>query len=282
MNYLGLNDLIKRSLEEDIGYGDITTLSLIPADQIAEGIFYAKSAGVIAGIEVSQAVFRYLDPEVHVEIIKHDGEEISSGDTIAIVRGKSRALLTGERTALNYLQRLSGIASQTRQMVEMIKYSKAELLDTRKTTPGLRVLEKFAVAIGGARNHRFGLYDGVMIKDNHIKAAGGIQKAVSLARQKVPHTVKIEVEVENLTQLAEALEARADIIMLDNMDLTTMKEAVAIVNGRALLEASGGIKAVDLVEVSKTGVDFISMGALTHSAVSLDISFDITEVQSGA
>ncbi len=281
MNYLGLNDLIKRSLEEDIGYGDITTLSLIPAEQTAEGIFYAKGAGVIAGIEVSRAVFRCLDPEVHMEIIKSDGEEVKSGDTIAIVRGKSRALLTGERTALNFLQRLSGIASQTRQMTEMIKYSKAELLDTRKTTPGLRVLEKFAVAIGGARNHRFGLFDGVMIKDNHIKAAGGIQKAVSLARQKVPHTVKIEVEVENLAQLEEALEARADIIMLDNMDFVTMKEAVAIVNGRALLEASGGIKAAQLSEVAKTGVDFISMGALTHSAVSLDISFDITEVQSG-
>ena len=178
---------------------------------------------------------------------------------------------------MNFLQRLSVIASHTRQMTEMIKYSKAELLDTRKTTPGLRVLEKFAVAIGGAHNHRFGLYDGVMIKDNHIKAAGGIQKAVSLARQKVPHTVKIEVEVENLAQLEEALEARADIIMLDNMDIVTMKEAVAIVNGRALLEASGGIKAAQLSEVAKTGVDFISMGALTHSAVSLDISFDIIE-----
>lgn len=279
MNYLGLNDLIKRCLEEDVGYGDITTRSLIPASQVAEGIFYAKDTGIIAGIEISQAVFRYLDPDVEMQILKADGEAVKHGDTIAIVKGRSQALLTGERTALNFLQRLSGIASQTRRLTELIKYSKAELLDTRKTTPGLRVLEKYAVAVGGARNHRFGLYDGVMIKDNHIKAAGGIQKAVSLARQKVPHTVRIEVEVESLAQLEEALEARADIIMLDNMDPATMKEAVAITNGRALLEASGGIKEDHLPEVAKTGVDFISMGALTHSAISLDISFDILEVQ---
>lgn len=275
MIYPGLNDLIKRCLEEDIGHGDITTMSLIPAEQISEGLFYAKSTGIIAGIEVSRAVFQYLDPQINMQIIKNDGDEVKAGDTIATVQGQSRALLTGERTALNFLQRLSGIATQTRQMAELIKYSKAELLDTRKTTPGLRVLEKYAVSVGGARNHRFGLYDGVMIKDNHIKAAGGIQKAVSMARQKVPHTVRIEVEVENLEQLQEALEARVDIIMLDNMDIATMKEAVTLVNGQALLEASGGITAATLSEVAKTGVDFISMGALTHSAVSLDISFDI-------
>ncbi len=277
MNYLGLNDLIKRCLEEDIGYGDITTMSLIPADQFSVGQFYAKDSGIIAGIEVSRAVFQHLDPEIIIETIKKDGDPVNPGDIIAIVRGRSRALLTGERTALNFLQRLSGIASHTHNMVELIKYSKAELLDTRKTTPGLRVLEKYAVSVGGARNHRFGLYDGVMIKDNHIKAAGGIQKAVSLARKRVPHTVKIEVEVESLEQLQEALEAKADIIMLDNMDIVTMKEAVVLVNGQALLEASGGIKAAALAEVAKTGVDFISMGALTHSAISLDISFDLVE-----
>jgi len=275
VNYLGLNDLIKRSLEEDIGHGDITTMSIIPDEQMSAGIFYAKDAGIVAGIEVSRAVFQYLDPTVEVEIIKQDGDVVQRGDTIAIVRGKSQALLTGERTALNFLQRLSGIASKTHHMVELIKYSKAELLDTRKTTPGLRVLEKYAVAVGGARNHRFGLYDGVMIKDNHIKAAGGIQKAVSLARKKVPHTVRIEVEVESLEQLREAMEAKADIIMLDNMDIATMKEAAALVNGQVLLEASGGITEATLSEVAKSGVDFISMGALTHSAISLDISFDI-------
>lgn len=279
MQYLGLNDLIRRSLEEDIGYGDITTNSLVPAGQMAHGIFYAKDTGIIAGIKVSEAVFQTLDPEVQVQILKQDGDAVKPGDTIAIVTGRTRALLTGERTALNFLQRLSGIASQTRQLVDLIKEYKTELLDTRKTTPGLRVLEKFAVGVGGARNHRFGLYDGVMIKDNHIIAAGGIKPAVVLARQKVPHTVKIEVEVESLTQLQEALEAGADIIMLDNMDIAAMKEAVEITGGRALLEASGGIKAANLAEVASTGVDFISMGALTHSAVSLDISFDITEVK---
>ncbi|HZK86534.1 MAG TPA: carboxylating nicotinate-nucleotide diphosphorylase [Syntrophomonas sp.] len=275
MNYLGLDDLIKRSLEEDIGYGDITTLSVVPAEQISEGLFIAKTAGVIAGLEVARAVFRQLDPEIIFTGLIKDGDAVQSGETIAKVRGRSRALLTGERTALNFLQRLSGIASQTRQWVEIIKDSQASLLDTRKTTPGLRVLEKYAVAVGGARNHRFGLYDGVMIKDNHIIAAGGIHKAVSMARASVPHTLKIEVEVENLDQLQVALTAKADIIMLDNMDPATMKAAVAIVKGRALLEASGGIKAANLLEVAQTGVDFISMGALTHSAFSLDISFDI-------
>lgn len=279
MQYLGLNDLIRRSLEEDIGYGDITTNSLVPAEQMAQGIFFAKDPGIIAGIKVAEAVFQYLAPEIQMQILKQDGEAVEPGDTIAIVKGQSRALLTGERTALNFLQRLSGIASQTRQLVDLIKDYRTDLLDTRKTTPGLRVLEKFAVGVGGARNHRFGLYDGVMIKDNHIVAAGGIRNAVMLARQNVPHTVRIEVEVENLDQLQEALAACADIIMLDNMDIATMKKAVAITDGRALLEASGGIKAAYLTEVASTGVDFISMGALTHSAVSLDISFDITEVK---
>jgi nicotinate-nucleotide pyrophosphorylase (carboxylating) len=277
MYYLGLNDLIKRALEEDVGYGDITTQSLVPPEQMARGIFIAKSPGIVAGIKVSQAVFAYLDPEVEFDAIKSDGDEIQPGDVIAVVRGKARILLTGERLALNFLQRLSGIASKTRKMVDMIKYSKAELLDTRKTTPGLRVLEKYAVGIGGARNHRFGLSDGVMIKDNHIKIVGSIQKAVSTARQKVPPTIKIEVEVETMEQLQEALESHADIIMLDNMDIYEMIEAVNIVGGRALLEASGGINEANLTEVAKTGVDYISMGALTHAASSLDISFNIVE-----
>ena len=277
MNYLGLDDLIKRSLEEDIGYGDITTMSVVPAEQISEGLFIAKAAGVIAGLEVAGAVFRHLDPQAVFTSLIKDGDTVPGGTIIASVQGRSRALLSGERTALNFLQRLSGIASLSRQLTEIIKDSPAELLDTRKTTPGLRVLEKYAVAVGGARNHRFGLYDGVMIKDNHIIAAGGIGKAVSMARARVPHTLKIEVEVEDLEQLQEALEAGADIIMLDNMAPAVMKEAVSIVQGRALLEASGGIKAVNLNEVARTGVDFISMGALTHSAVSLDISFDIQQ-----
>ncbi len=277
MDYLGLNDLIKRALEEDIGYGDITTQSLIPAEQKARGLFVAKTPGVVAGIKVSQTVFAYLDPATEFEIHKDDGDTIEPGDVIAVVRGKARTLLTGERTALNFLQRLSGIATKTRKMTDLIKYSPAQLLDTRKTTPGLRVLEKYAVSVGGGRNHRFGLFDGVMIKDNHIQAVGSIAQAVATARQKVPHTVKIEVEVETMEQLQEALEARADIIMLDNMDIYEMVEAVQITAGRALLEASGGINEGNVVEAARTGVDFISMGALTHAVSSLDISFDIVE-----
>lgn len=275
MNYLGLNSLIKRALQEDIGHGDITTANLIAADQHSTGVFYAKSPGVVAGIEVCAEVFKYLDPDIKFNIIKPDGSEINPGDTIATVEGRTGILLTGERLALNFLQHLSGIASKTHLMVDAIKYYKAELVDTRKTTPGLRILEKYAVTVGGARNHRFGLYDGVMIKDNHIKAVGSIQKAVSTIRMKVPHTIKIEVEVENLEQLQEALEARADIIMLDNMDIESMKKAVEIASGTALLEASGGINETTLAEVAKTGVDFISVGALTHSAASLDISFNL-------
>lgn len=277
MEYIGLNELIARALEEDIGHGDLTTGSLIPDEMQASGIFVAKSAGILAGINVSRAVYSYLETGSTFETFKSDGDILAAGDVIARVTGKAATLLTGERVALNFLQRLSGIASKTRHMVDLIKYLPAELVDTRKTTPGLRVLEKYAVTVGGARNHRFGLYDGVMIKDNHIKAVGSITQAVSAARQKIPHTIKIEVEVENLEQLEEALQARADIILLDNMDIEQMKKAVELTAGRALLEASGGINEDTLVEVARTGVDFISSGALTHSAVSLDISFDLTE-----
>lgn len=274
MGYLGLNDLIKRALEEDVGYGDITTYHLIPKEQRARGIFLAKSPGIVAGIKVSRAVFSYLDPAAEFEIVKRDGDAIKPGDIIAVVRGSARTLLTGERVALNFLQRLSGIASKTHRLVEMLEGSHTRILDTRKTTPGLRVLEKYAVRVGGARNHRYGLYDGVMIKDNHIRAVGSISKAVATLRDRVPPTVKIEVEVENLEQLQEALQAKADIIMLDNMDIAQMREAVALTAGRAILEASGGINEGNLLAIAATGVDFISMGALTHSAASLDISLD--------
>lgn len=277
MEYIELNELIGRALQEDIGHGDLTTGSLIPDEMQASGIFVAKSAGILAGINVSRAVYHYLEPGSTFETFKSDGDTLAAGDIIARVTGKAATLLTGERVALNFLQRLSGIASKTRRMVELIKYLPTELVDTRKTTPGLRFLEKYAVAVGGARNHRFGLYDGAMIKDNHIKAVGSITATVSAARQKIPHTIKIEVEVENLEQLEEAIQARADIILLDNMDIEQMKKAVEITAGRALLEASGGINEDTLVEVARTGVDYISSGALTHSAVSLDISFDLTE-----
>ncbi|KUG04991.1 quinolinate phosphoribosyltransferase [hydrocarbon metagenome] len=274
-----IQELIYSALKEDIGHQDMTTAYLIPEEQLSTGRFLAKTAGVVAGIEISQTVFNAIDPSISFEIIKSDGERIEVGDTIAVVKGKTASLLTGERLALNFLQRLSGIATKTSGMVEAIKYYKAEIVDTRKTTPGLRVLEKYAVRVGGGRNHRFGLYDGIMIKDNHIKSAGGITKAIITLRQKVPHTLKIEVEVEDLKQLQEALDAGADIIMLDNMSIEDMKNAVDITAGKALLEASGGINESNIVEVARTGVDFISTGAITHSVSSLDISFDIIMVE---
>lgn len=279
MFYAGLEELIKQALAEDIGHGDITTDNIIDAEQESTGLFYAKSAGVTAGVPVCREVFKQLDDQAVFTILKPEGSLLVPGDIIAEVRGRTRALLTGERTALNFLQRLSGIATRAHAMCSVIKDYRAVLVDTRKTTPGLRVLEKYAAAVGGARNHRFGLYDGVMIKDNHIAAAGGITPAIEAVRSRIPHTIKIEVEVENLQQLEEALKAGADIIMLDNMETAAMSKAVQIVNGRALLEASGGITEANLAEVAATGVDFISVGALTHSITSLDISFDLASAE---
>lgn len=278
MEYLGLNDLIKRALLEDIGHQDITTANLISSELQATGIFYAKSVGILAGLTVSQSVFNWLDPKITFTSLKTDGQKLEPGDKIAIVRGAAATLLTGERTALNFMQHLSGIATKTHNMAQMIEPYKAQLVDTRKTTPGLRSLEKYAVKTGGGRNHRQGLFDGVMIKDNHIRVAGGIIPAVNKLRNLIPHTVKIEVEVENLEELEQALQAGADIIMLDNMDINTMRQAVLITDGKALLEASGGINEKTIIAVAQTGVDFISSGAITHSAVSLDISFDLSEL----
>jgi nicotinate-nucleotide pyrophosphorylase (carboxylating) len=278
MDYPGLNELITRALQEDIGPQDITTANLVSPDLKARGVFLSKSSGILAGLEVSRAVFHLLDPGSRFTSFLSDGQKIDPGDRIAMVEGPAAALLTGERTALNFMQRLSGIASKTYQMVQIIAPYKARLVDTRKTTPGLRFLEKYAVKTGGGRNHRLGLFDGVMIKDNHIRAAGGITAAIERIRPLIPLTVKIEVEVENLDQLKEALKAGADIIMLDNMAIDMMRQAVVLTDGRALLEASGGINEKTIAAVAKTGVDFISSGALTHSAVSLDISFDIVEV----
>lgn len=270
-----VQELIKRALQEDIGHQDITTENLVDAGHQSRGTFLAKSPGILAGMTVAEAVFRTLESDIHFEALKKDGDEIDRGDILAVVEGRTRSLLMGERVALNFMQRLSGIATRTHRMVDMIRYEKAEIVDTRKTTPGLRWLEKYAVSVGGARNHRFGLYDGAMIKDNHIKAAGGIKPAVAVLRSRIPHTIRIEVEVETLEQLQEALEARADIIMLDNMAIETMYQAAALAEGKALLEASGGITEDNLLEVARTGVDFISIGALTHSAGSLDISFNL-------
>lgn len=278
MEYLGLNDLIKRALLEDIGHQDITTANLISSELQAKGVFYAKSVGILAGLTVSQSVFNWLDPKITFTSLKTDGQKLEPGDKIATVRGAAATLLTGERTALNFMQHLSGIATKTHNMAQMIEPYKAQLVDTRKTTPGLRSLEKYAVKTGGGRNHRQGLFDGVMIKDNHIRVAGGIIPAVNKLRNLIPYTVKIEVEVENLEELEQALQAGADIIMLDNMDINTMRQAVLITDGKALLEASGGINEKTIIAVAQTGVDFISSGAITHSAVSLDISFDLSEL----
>lgn len=273
-----IENIIRQALQEDIGRQDLTTFNLVPADQQGRGVFVAKAGGVIAGTDICRQVFRCLDADSGYHPFLSDGEIVQPGDRIAEVCGKTTALLGGERVALNLLQRMSGIATRTRGMVDKIQGCQARIVDTRKTTPGLRELEKYAVRVGGGCNHRFGLYDGVMIKDNHIVAGGGIINAVGTLRQRVPITVKIEVEVENLGQLELALESGADIIMLDNMDTGTMRQAVALVAGRALLEASGGITEDRLLEVAQTGVDFISVGALTHSIRSLDISFDLLEV----
>ncbi len=278
-NSLLLDDLIKRCLEEDIGTGDITTNSIVPKTAKTVGIIHTKESGVIAGIEVAERVFKYLDPQIKFIAKVKDGDKVEPRTVLAEVRGSARAILTGERLALNFLQRLSGIATKTAVLVDLVSMYPVRIVDTRKTTPGLRMLEKYAVRVGGGYNHRFGLYDAILIKDNHIKAAGGISNAINLARRNNPHTVKIEVEVQELAGVEEALMAKADIIMLDNMEPSLMKEAVELINGRALVEASGGISEETVVAVAKSGVNLISVGAITHSAKALDISLDIEEIK---
>ncbi len=269
---LNLNDLIEKALKEDVGTGDITTLSTIPADKTITGRFIAKESGILCGVDVVRAVFAFVDPSIELNFSYKDGDKIVKGEVIATVSGLARSILTGERLALNLLQHMSGVATRTSEAVEKVQGTHARIADTRKTTPGLRVLEKYAVKCGGGSNHRFNLADGVLIKDNHIEAAGGITAAVEMARKNIPHTLKIEVEIETFEQLEEALAAGADIIMLDNMSNEDMKKAVEIVNGRAITEASGNMGEKDLRAVAETGVDLISIGALTHSVKALDIS----------
>ncbi|MCO5228240.1 MAG: carboxylating nicotinate-nucleotide diphosphorylase [Thermomicrobiales bacterium] len=274
--------LIELALNEDIGTGDITSLATIPADRTATAVMLAKQDGVLSGMDVAESVFHTVDPSIEFEALKSNGESVSNPERIAIVRGNARNILTAERTALNFVQRLSGVATITAEYVTAIAGTKARIVDTRKTTPGMRLLQKRAVQHGGGSNHRFGLADGVLIKDNHLAAIGGahrISDAISAARATAPHTLKIEIEVANLDELREALDAGADIVMLDNMDTITMAEAVVIRDAHrnhALLEASGGITLSRLPEIAATGIDLISSGALTHSAPSLDISLDIT------
>jgi nicotinate-nucleotide pyrophosphorylase (carboxylating) len=272
MYFLGLDEFIRRALDEDIGTGDITTISCIPEDAVSKGVFRAKEPGIICGIDILTRVFAMLDETVVVTPFVSDGALVEKGDTIAEIKGNSRIILSGERVALNLIQRLSGIATRTHAAIKQVSGTNAYIVDTRKTTPGLRVLEKYAVKTGGGKNHRFNLADGVLIKDNHIKAAGGIAEAIEAVRKTAPHTLKIEVETETAEQIDEALAAGADIIMLDNMTLDEMAAAVRRINGRALVEASGNMGERNLREVAKTGVDFISIGALTHTVKALDIS----------
>lgn len=269
------DDLVRMALKEDINYIDVTTDNLIDEDASTQAMFLAKEDGVLCGIDIALHTLRILDPSLETEVLRHDGDRIEKTDVIARVRGNTRALLSGERTALNLLQHLSGIATATRRAVRAVEGTRAAICDTRKTTPGLRVLEKYAVTVGGGKNHRFNLSDAALIKDNHIDAVGSVSRAIGQLRSKIGHTVKVEVETRTMEEFSQALEAGADIIMLDNMDTDTMKLAVGITAGRVPLEASGGITQDRLREIALTGVDLISIGALTHSVRALDISMKI-------
>ena len=270
-------EIVERALREDLIYGDLTTDNLVDSSAKSKAVFILKEKGVIAGLKIAEMVFKKLDEHIQFRVLVKEGAKISAGSKIAEVEGLTAAILKGERTALNFLQRMSGIASETRSYVELVKDYPAKIVDTRKTTPTLRALEKYAVKKGGGSNHRMGLFDTVMIKDNHIKAAGGIEKAAALIKNKVSHTVKIEIEVEDLKGVKKALKAGADIIMLDNMDAAELKEAVKYIDGRVLVEASGGIRKENLVQAAEAGVDIISVGALTHQIKSLDIGLDFIE-----
>lgn len=268
----GLDKIIENALLEDIHTGDITTLAVVPERRPARARLIAKESMVLAGINVAARVFTFLDASTGFRQLHGDGARLAAGDLIAELDGDSAMLLQGERVALNLLQRMSGTATLTSRFVDAVAGTRARIVDTRKTTPGLRVLEKYAVRVGGGINHRTGLYDGVLIKENHIAAAGGITQAVTRARAYIPHTMKIEVETETLAEVAEAIDAGAEIIMLDNMDLATMTEAVQLIGGRSLVEASGGVNLETVRGIAETGVDIISVGALTHSARAMDIS----------
>lgn len=274
MNYT--DELLRQALLEDIGNGDVTTLSVIAPEQESGAVVFGREPFVLSGSLVFQRVFELLDPDVRVEALFRDGDRVAANATVFRLEGRARSILTGERTALNFIQRLCGIATLTRKMADAIAGTGASLLDTRKTTPLWRQLEKTAVRDGGGRNHRFGLSDGILIKDNHIAAAGGVGEAVRRARRAAPHTLKIEVEVENLAQLEEALEAKADIVLLDNFSTDLMRRAVEMGKGRVLFEASGGITFETVRAIAETGVDFISSGALTHSARAIDLTMEFS------
>lgn len=276
-----LDRLIELALDEDLGAaGDVTSNALVPPDALGSGELLAKEQLVLAGLDAFARVFHYVDPEVNVEFLRKDGEEIKPKVIAAKVSGRLRSLLAAERTALNIVQRMSGIATLAQQAMTAVRGSKLKVLDTRKTSPGMRALSKEAVRLGGASNHRFGLFDGVLIKDNHIAAVGGsIKEALRRARAQAPRLVKIEIEVTHLKQLAEAIEEGADVVMLDNMDDEQIRKAVQLAAGRVPLEVSGGVALERLPRLAKLGVDFVSMGSLTHSARAMDLSLEIATTQ---
>lgn len=271
--------VVDSALAEDLGWGDVTTQALITADEVATAYLVAKGDGVLAGLSVATAVFHRVDSALKVEELVSDGSTVHLGDRLAVIKGLVASILGAERVALNFLQKLSGIATETAKYVEAVSGTKALITDTRKTTPGLRILEKYAVRVGGGHNHRQNLGDGILIKDNHLvvlqSRGEGIGEAIRKARQQTPHTPKVEIEVESVEQAREALSAGADIIMLDNMNLDDMKLVVGLAQGRALIEASGGITLDNVRAVAETGVDLISIGALTHSVKALDMSLEL-------
>ena len=269
---MNADELILQALREDITSEDITTNSVMPHYQACEVDLICKQDGVIAGLEVFKRVFELLDEKTEVIFYCKDGDTVKNGEKIGLVRGDIRVLLSGERTALNYLQRMSGIATYTREIADLLKGTKTKLLDTRKTTPNMRIFEKYSVKVGGGYNHRYNLSDGILLKDNHIGAAGGVKEAVRMAKEYAPFVRKIEVEVENLDMLKEALESGADIIMLDNMSVEDMKKAVELCRGKAETECSGNVTRENVARLVDIGVDYISSGALTHSSPILDLS----------
>jgi nicotinate-nucleotide pyrophosphorylase (carboxylating) len=274
---IAIKNLISRSIQEDISHGDITTDSLIPPEHHGEAVVIVKDKGTLAGITIAMEVFLQIDPAINYNILVNDGGHVKEGDTVAELNGKTKSLLKGERLALNFLQRASGIATETAEYVKTIEGTGARIVDTRKTTPGLREIEKYAVKLGGGYSHRFNLSDGILIKDNHISSlrpSMTIRDIISRAKANSPHTLTIEIEVENYEEAKEAFDGNADIILLDNMTPEDMNRVVKLVNGKCLLEASGGIKLDTVRAVAESGVDLISVGSITHSVKSLDISLD--------
>ncbi len=275
VNHLMLEEIVRRALLEDLGWGDVSTESIVSESATAAGVITAKAPGVVCGLPVAENVFHLLNPETRFLAEVAEGARVSAGQAIATVEGLTRVILGGERVALNFLQRMSGIATQTAELVKAVRPFGVRVVDTRKTTPGLRLLEKYAVRVGGGFNHRLGLDDGVLLKENHLRAAGGIAEAVARVRARAGHMMVIEVEVTDLAEVQEALDCGADAILLDNMDLDMMREAVSMIGGRAVVEASGGITAETVSDVARTGVDILSVGFLTHSYGSLDMSLNL-------